>query len=78
MSASPGGPSDGQASPQYDHGCQNGCGRPADTIIVNLTASDCDILCRTCAMLMFVAVFRQLAETGQLDAGGQLAPAPQA
>ena len=67
MSASPGGASATPASPEYDHKCQNGDGRTADTIIVNLTTSDCDILCRTCAVMMFVAVFRQLAESGALD-----------
>jgi hypothetical protein len=76
MSVSPDGGSATPASPAYDHGCQNGCGRPADTIVVNLTSSDCDILCRTCAMLMFVAVFRQLAETGRLDGAGEVAPTP--
>jgi hypothetical protein len=76
MSAFPDGQSGGPASPSYSHECQNECGRPADTIIVNLTSSDCDILCRTCAVMMFVAVFRQLAETGQLDAAEDVAPAP--
>jgi hypothetical protein len=76
MSASPDGASATPDNPAYDHQCQNGCGRPADTIIVNLTASDMDILCRTCTIMMFVAVFRQLVESGQLETGEPAAATP--
>lgn len=76
MSVSPDGGSATPASPEYDHACQNQCGRVADTIVVNLTTSDCDILCRTCAMLMFVAVFRQLIESGELADPAEVTPAP--
>lgn len=67
MSASPDGTSATPASPTYDHSCQNGCGRPLDTIVVNLTSGDADFLCRTCAMMMMVAAFRQLVETGAIE-----------
>lgn len=74
MSASPDGTSAGPDSPAYDHGCQNGCGRALDTIVVELTSGSADFLCRTCAVLMFVAIFRQLVEQGALDAADGMAP----
>lgn len=74
MSVSPGGTSATPASPAYDHWCQNGCGRPADTVVVELTSSSVDIMCRTCVTLMFVAIFRQLVEQGALDATDGVAP----
>lgn len=76
MSVSPAGGSATPASPQYDHACQNGCGRALDTIIVELTSGSADFLCRTCAVMMMVAVFRQLVESGQLADAGELAPTP--
>lgn len=76
MPVSPGGTSATPDSPEYDHFCQTGCGQVADTIVVNLSTSDCDIQCRTCTVMMFVAVFRQLVESGQLDGLGEVATAP--
>lgn len=75
MSVSPDGTSATPASPVYDHECQNGCGRPADTVLVELTSSSVDIQCRTCTMLMFVAVFRTMVESGEIPAGDEVAPA---
>lgn len=71
MSVSPDGPSATPASPSYDHMCQNGCGRPADLVLVELTSSTTDILCRTCTMGMWVAIAAKLtADMGEDAAEG--------
>ena len=44
------------------HQCEDGCGRYADVVIVDLNESTVNILCSVCHMGMMMAVVRQTVE----------------
>ena len=50
------------------HHCEDGCGRLADVVIVDLNESTVNILCSVCHMGMMMAVVRQTVENAAEEA----------